>query len=188
MKYFLSFLVLTVGLMTNDVVDAADLSRFDPENLLYLDIETGEGEERHVGRVVINMRPDQAPNHVARVKELVRQGFYDGIIFHRVIEGFMAQTGDPDGLGTGGSGQNIDAEFNDVPHFRGAVAMARAGDPNSADSQFFIVFRPSFHLDGEYTNWGRVVDGMVHVDALPRGEPPMEPGKIVKMQVAADAE
>ncbi|WP_417448895.1 peptidylprolyl isomerase [Kordiimonas sp.] len=150
----------------------------DKENTLYLDLETG--------RVVIAMRPDVAPKHVARIKELTREGFYDGVIFHRVIAGFMAQTGDPTGTGMGGSGQNIDAEFNNLPHLRGTVSMARAGDPNSADSQFFICFDRSAFLDGDYTAWGRVVGGMEFVDTIALGEPPAEPSKIVKMQVAAD--
>ena len=150
----------------------------DKENTLYLDLEAG--------RVVIAMRPDVAPNHVARIKELVREGFYDGVIFHRVIAGFMAQTGDPTGSGMGGSGQNIKAEFNNLPHLRGTVSMARAGDPNSADSQFFICFDRSAFLDGDYTVWGRVVGGMEFVDTIALGEPPAEPTKILKIQVADD--
>jgi peptidylprolyl isomerase len=150
----------------------------DKENTLYLDLEAG--------RVVIAMRPDVAPKHVARIKELARQGFYDGVIFHRVIAGFMAQTGDPTGTGMGGSGKNLEAEFNNLPHMRGTVSMARAGDPNSADSQFFICFNRSAFLDGEYTVWGRVISGMEFVDTIALGEPPAEPSKIVKMQVAAD--
>ena len=150
----------------------------DPENALYLDLKDG--------RVVIQMLPEAAPSHVKRIKELARKGFYDGIVFHRVIEGFMAQTGDPTGSGMGGSGQKLKAEFNKEPHTRGAVSMARAGDPDSADSQFFIVFRDSNFLDGQYTVWGRVVSGMQYVDAIARGEPPANPDKIVKMQVAAD--
>ncbi|MFC4348195.1 peptidylprolyl isomerase [Kordiimonas lipolytica] len=152
----------------------------DKENTLYLDLETG--------RVVIAMRPDKAPKHVERIKQLVRDGFYDGLVFHRVIEGFMAQGGDPLGTGVGGSGQNIPAEFNDLPHLRGTVSMARAASPDSADSQFFICFNRSAFLDGEYTAWGRVVAGMEHVDMLNRGEPPANPSKIVRMQVAADVE
>ncbi len=152
----------------------------DLENTLYMDLEAG--------RVVIAMRPDVAPKHVARIKELAREGFYDGTVFHRVIEGFMAQGGDPTATGMGGSGQNIEAEFSDVPHVRGTASMARANDPNSADSQFFICFNRSAFLDGQYTVWGRVVSGMEFVDAIERGEPPMKPSKIVKMQVAADAE
>jgi len=155
----------------------------DPENTLYLDLEHG--------RVVIELRPDLAPNHVARIKELAREGFYDGIVFHRVIEGFMAQGGDPTGTGTGGSGQNLEAEFNDEPHVRGSMSMARSGHPDSADSQFFIVFEAASHLDGQYTNWGLVSEGMEFVDMLKRGAPGSgivdDPDKIIKMQVAADA-
>lgn len=157
---------------------AAAHAAADPENTLYLDLKDG--------RVVIELRPDLAPNHVKRVKELVRKGFYDGIVFHRVIEGFMAQTGDPTGTGTGGSGQNLKAEFNKEPHTRGALSMARAASPDSADSQFFIVFKDSHFLDGQYTVWGRVTSGMEFVDKIKRGEPPSNPDKIVKMQVAAD--
>ena len=152
----------------------------DPENTLYMDLEDG--------RVVIAMRPDVAPKHVARIKELVRSGFYDGLTFHRVIEGFMAQGGDPLGNGTGGSGVHIPAEFNSVPHLRGTLSMARAQDPDSADSQFFICFTRCNALDNEYTVWGRVIAGMEFVDMIRRGEPPVNPSKIIKMQVAADAE
>lgn len=156
----------------------------DPENTLYMDLEDG--------RVTIEMRPELAPNHVARVKELVREGFYDGLVFHRVIDGFMAQTGDPLGTGTGGSGENIDAEFSQTPFLRGTVGMARSANPDSADSQFFIMFAPSSHLNGQYTVWGRVVDGMEHVDSIKKGDPRAngtvdDPDKIIKMQVAADA-
>ena len=151
----------------------------DLENVLYLDLE--------VGRVSILLRPDLAPNTVARVKELARSGFYDGLTFHRVIEGFMAQGGDPAGNGTGGSGQKLDAEFTRTPHLRGTVSMARAADDeNSADSQFFIVFNRIPQLDNDYTVFGRVFGGMEFVDQINRGEPPLEPTKIVKIQVAAD--
>jgi peptidylprolyl isomerase len=135
------------------------------------------------GPVTIEMRPDLAPNHVARIKELVREGFYDGIVFHRVIEGFMAQTGCPQGTGTGGSGQKLKAEFNAEPHVRGTCSMARTQVPNSANSQFFICFDDARFLDKQYTVWGNVISGMEHVDALPKGEPPREPGKIVKATV-----
>lgn len=151
----------------------------DPENALLLDLEHG--------RVTIELRPDLAPNHVARIKELAREGFYDGIVFHRVIEGFMAQGGDPTGTGMSGSGKNLDAEFSSEPHTRGVCSMARAQDPNSADSQFFICFGDATFLDGQYTVWGKVIDGMEHVDKIKRGEPVQDPDKIVKMQVAADA-
>ena len=151
-----------------------------PENTLLLDLSTG-------GRVTIVMRPDMAPNHVARVKQLAREHFYDGIIFHRVIEGFMAQTGDPTGTGQGASKlPDLKAEFNDLPHVRGAVAMARAQSNDSANSQFYIVFQPVLKLDHTYTVWGRVVSGMEYVDAIERGEPPASPSKIVRASIAAD--
>jgi peptidylprolyl isomerase len=133
------------------------------------------------GDVVIRLRPDLAPGHVARIKELVDEGFYDGVVFHRVIPGFMAQGGDPSGTGRGGSDKpNLKAEFSAAPHSRGAVSMARTNDPNSANSQFFICTDDARFLDGQYTVWGEVTEGMEHVDALPKGEPPREPGKIVK--------
>jgi len=140
------------------------------------------------GTVTIELRPDLAPNHCARIKQLAREEFYDGIVFHRVIDGFMAQTGCPEGTGTGGSGQNMAAEFSDEPHVRGTASMARAASPDSADSQFFICFEESSFLDGEYTVWGKVVDGMDTIDKLKRGEPVSDPDKIVSMRVAADAE
>ena len=139
------------------------------------------------GPVTVVMRPDLAPNHVARIKELARQGFYDGVVFHRVIDGFMAQTGDPTGTGRGGSGQKLRAEFNAEPHTRGAVSMARAQSPDSGDSQFFICFGDTTFLDRQYTVWGRVVDGMENVDKLARGEPPAKPDKMISVRVAADA-
>ncbi|RME63838.1 MAG: peptidylprolyl isomerase [Alphaproteobacteria bacterium] len=152
----------------------------DLENILYLDLSTG-------GRVEILMRPDLAPKHVERIKTLVRRGFYDGVIFHRVIDGFMAQTGDPTGTGQGGSDlPDLEAEFSQTPHLRGTVSMARTDDPNSANSQFFIMFMPNFQLDGKYTVWGRVIKGMQYVDAIARGEPPDNPSFIVKAQIAAD--
>ena len=139
------------------------------------------------GPVTVEMRPDLAPNHVARIKELARRGFYDGVVFHRVIDGFMAQTGDPTGTGRGGSGQKLRAEFNAEPHTRGAVSMARAQSPDSGDSQFFICFGDTTFLDRQYTVWGRVVDGMENVDKLARGEPPAKPDKMISVRVAADA-
>jgi peptidylprolyl isomerase len=151
----------------------------DPENTLKL--ETTKGD------VVIEMRPDLAPGHVARIKELVREGFYDGIVFHRVIDGFMAQTGCPQGTGTGGSGQKLKAEFNAEPHVRGVVSMARAQNPDSGDSQFFIVFDDATFLDRQYTAWGKVISGMENVDKIKRGEPVRDPDKIVKATIAADA-
>ena len=151
----------------------------DPENTLYMDLESG--------RVVIQMRPDLAPEHVARIKELAREGFYDGILFHRVIEGFMAQTGDPTGTGMGGSGQNLPAEFSPEPYVRGTIGMARTQDPNSGDSQFFICFQDCSFLNGQYTVWGQVTEGMELVDGITRGEPPANPDAIKRLQVAADA-
>jgi peptidylprolyl isomerase len=143
-------------------------------NTLVLNLDSG-------GDVVIRLRPDLAPGHVARIRELVSEGFYDGVVFHRVIPGFMAQGGDPSGTGRGGSDKpNLRAEFSSAPHSRGAVSMARTNDPNSANSQFFICFDDARFLDGQYTLWGEVVEGMEHVDALPKGEPPRQPGKIVK--------
>ncbi|HVY21641.1 MAG TPA: peptidylprolyl isomerase [Bauldia sp.] len=139
------------------------------------------------GPVTIALRPDLAPQHVARIKELARKGFYDGIVFHRVIDGFMAQTGDPTGTGMGGSGKKLKAEFTKEPHKRGTVSMARASDPNSGDSQFFICFADARFLDGQYTVWGEVTDGMDNVDKIKRGEPVKDPDKIVSMKVGADA-
>ncbi|MDG4603059.1 MAG: peptidylprolyl isomerase [Defluviicoccus sp.] len=140
------------------------------------------------GRVVIQLRPDLAPKHVARIKELTRQKFYDGLVFHRVIDGFMAQGGDPKGTGTGGSGVNLPAEFSSAPFVRGTLGMARSANPNSADSQFFICFAPAPHLNKQYTVWGQVIEGMEFVDALKRGEPPSQPDRILTMRVAADVD
>lgn len=151
----------------------------DAENTLLM--ETSQGS------IVIEMKPDLAPGHVARIKELVREGFYDGIVFHRVIDGFMAQTGCPQGTGTGGSGQKLKAEFSDYKHVRGTCSMARAMDPNSGDSQFFICFTDAPWLDGQYTVWGEVVEGMDNVDKIKRGEPVVDPDNIVSLKVAADA-
>ncbi|WP_336986575.1 peptidylprolyl isomerase [Altererythrobacter aquiaggeris] len=152
----------------------------DPENLLLLDLSSG-------GRVAIRLMPDWAPAHVERVKTLARQGFYNGVIFHRVIDGFMAQTGDPTGTGQGGSPlPDLAAEFNKKPHLRGTVSMARAQSEDSANSQFFLVFYPRFSLDGNYTNFGRVISGMEIVDAINRGEPPQNPDRIVQASIAAD--
>jgi len=144
----------------------------DAENTLVFTLDTGP--------VKIRLRPDLAPGHVNRIKELVGEGFYDGVVFHRVIPGFMAQGGDPSGTGSGGSRKpNLKAEFSSAPHVRGACSMARTNDPNSANSQFFIVFDDARFLDGQYTVWGEVIEGMENVDALPKGEPPRTPGKIV---------
>ena len=139
------------------------------------------------GRVVVAMRPDLAPNHVARIKELVRDGFYDGVVFHRVIDGFMAQTGDPTGTGTGGSGTKLKAEFSREPHTRGTVSMARSQSPDSGDSQFFICFADSPWLNGQYTVWGKVVEGMENIDKIKRGEPVKDPDRIVRAAIAAAA-
>jgi peptidylprolyl isomerase len=153
----------------------------DLENMLYMDLEAG--------RVVIELRPDLAPKHVARIKELTREGFYDGIIFHRVIPGFMAQSGDPTGTGRGGSDKpDLPAEFSSEPFVRGTLGMARTSDPNSANSQFFINFAATPHLNGQYTVWGQVVEGMEFVDQIAQGEPPANPDRIVQMRVAADVE
>ena len=152
----------------------------DRENILLLDLSNGQ-------RVAIRLMPSWAPNHVERIKTLTRQGFYDGVIFHRVIDGFMAQTGDPTGTGTGGSQlPDIAEEFHGMPHVRGTVSMARAGSPDSANSQFFIVFYPRFNLDQNYTNFGRVIANMPAVDAIQRGEPPANPTRIVQASIAAD--
>jgi peptidylprolyl isomerase len=139
------------------------------------------------GPVTIVMRPDLAPSHVARIKELVRQGFYNGVAFHRVIDGFMAQTGCPHGTGTGGSGQKLKAEFSREKHGRGTVSMARAQDPNSGDSQFFICFADAPWLDGQYTVWGKVTEGMDNVDQIKRGEPVVGPDRIVTARMGSDA-
>ncbi len=152
----------------------------EPENILYLDLSTG-------GRVTIQLYPNLAPAHIERIKTLTRQGFYNGVTFHRVIEGFMAQTGDPTGTGTGDSElPDLKAEFNPTPHLRGTVSMARTGEPDSANSQFFICFQPRFSLDNKYTVFGRVTSGMQYVDAIERGEPPSAPSKILQASIAAD--
>ena len=157
----------------------------DPENTLYIDVPAG--------RVVIAMRPDLAPGHVAQIKKLARQGFYDGVVFHRVIDGFMAQNGDPTGTGTGGSGNKLKAEFSNQKHVRGTVSMARAQSPDSADSQFFICFAPSPFLDDQYTIWGQVESGMENIDKIKKGDQARNgsvsnPDKMIKVQVAADAD
>jgi peptidylprolyl isomerase len=174
------FALAAILLLAAPLARAADL-----DNTLYLDVPAG--------RVVIEMRPDLAPHHVARINALVRRGFYNGLTFHRVIAGFMAQTGDPKGDGTGGSGQTLDAEFSKEHHVRGTVSMARAANPNSADSQFFICLASAPFLDGKYTIWGQVVSGMQFVDAIKKGDPDdngavTNPDHIIKMQVASDAE
>lgn len=172
-------MILGVFLMTA-TANAATYK--DPENTLLLQLKDGT--------VVIQMRPDLAPKHVARIKELARKGFYDGLVFHRVIDGFMAQTGDPTGTGMSGSGKNLKAEFNDAHHVRGTVSMARAANINSADSQFFICFKPAPFLDGEYTVWGQVISGMEYVDMIKKGAPGSGavdgPDKMISLKVAAD--
>jgi peptidylprolyl isomerase len=180
MAAFARLVLLVIALVFGGKAMAADL-----ENTIYLDVPAG--------RVVIAMRPDLAPATCAQIKALARRGFYDGLTFHRVIDGFMAQTGDPKGDGTGGSGHPLKAEFSNEPFVRGTVAMARTSDPNSADSQFFIMFAPAPSLDGKYTIWGEVISGMEYVDQIKKGDPAANgsvsnPDKIVKMQVAADAQ
>ncbi|AAV89397.1 peptidyl-prolyl cis-trans isomerase cyclophilin type [Zymomonas mobilis subsp. mobilis ZM4 = ATCC 31821] len=151
----------------------------DPENLLIMTVDGGD--------VTIRLRPDLAPKHVERIKELTREGFYDGIVFHRVIPGFMAQGGDPTGTGMSGSDKpDLQAEFSDAKHIRGVCSMARTSYPHSANSQFFICFGDATFLDRQYSVWGEVIEGMEHIDALPKGEPPANPGKIIKARIAAD--
>lgn len=152
----------------------------NPENVWLLDLSNGE-------RISIRLMPEWAPNHVARIKELTSRGFYNGVIFHRVIDGFMAQGGDPTGTGQGGSElPDLEAEFNSMPHVRGSLAMARATEENSANSQFFIVFYPRFSLDKRYTNFGRVIDNIAGVDAINKGEPPQDPTRILQASFASD--
>ncbi len=167
---------LAIGLAS---LSPAVAQKLDPENTIVMELKCG--------KVTIKLRPDVAPKHVEQIKALTREGFYDGIVFHRVIDGFMAQSGDPTGTGMGGSKRpDIPAEFSNVPFERGVVGMARSQNPNSANSQFFIMFAPGRFLDGQYTVWGEVVDGMDCVDQIKKGEPPTNPDKIVKMQVMKD--
>ena len=171
-------LILGSFLLMTATANAADM---DPENTLYLDLKDG--------RVTIKLLPELAPNHVARVKELTREGFYNGLVFHRVIDGFMAQTGDPTGTGTSGSDKpDLKAEFSDYNFGRGTIGAARTSDPDSANSQWFICFEDCSFLNGQYTVWGQVTSGMEAVDKIKRGEPPSDPDKIIKLQVAADAD
>ena len=177
-------LSLTTVLIAVSLMFAGAAAAMDKENTLYIDLKDG--------RVVIEMRPDLAPKHVAQIKKLAREGKYDGVVFHRVIDGFMAQTGDPTGTGSGGMGDPLPAEFSQEPHVRGIASMARTNDPNSARSQFFIVFKDSNFLDGQYTVWGKVTSGMEFVDKIKRGvgqsgAVAAPPDKMVKVQVAADA-
>jgi peptidylprolyl isomerase len=177
MRFVIAFLLAFT--MAASLAAPSTALTLDPENTLYLDLK--------YGRVVIRLRPDLAPQHVERIKTLTREGFYDGIKFHRVIEGFMAQTGDPTGTGAGGSSYpDVRAEFSHMPFVRGTIGMARAQSPDSANSQFFICFGDAQFLNGQYTAWGEVVEGMEFVDAIVRGEPPTTPDVIVKMTVAAD--
>lgn len=175
---------LAFAMMLGTVPTRAQVS--DPENTLFIDLDAG--------RVVVRLFPDVAPQHVERVKQLAREAFYDGVVFHRVIEGFMAQTGDPTGTGTGGSSYpDLPAEFSDRPFVRGTLGMARTADPDSANSQFFIMFADATHLNGQYTVFGEVVEGMEYVDAIKRGDPNdngmvEDPDPMVRVQVAADAQ
>ena len=185
---FCLFFVFGVFFVTNAQASAsespAEQGQDKDTSFAYLQLKDGV--------VKIRLRPDLAPRHVARIKELIVKGFYDGLTFHRVIDGFMAQTGDPKGDGTGGSGQNLAAEFSSAPHLRGTVSMARAMNPDSADSQFFIVLAPAPHLDGQYTVWGEVVEGMNFVDTIKKGEPMnngavTQPDSIIKMSLTDPA-
>jgi len=187
MKLFLKiFTILTLIFFTMNIAEAQNKWRArDLENYIYIDLKDG--------RVVIELLPQIAPKHVERIKALARKGFYDGVVFHRVIDGFMAQTGDPTGTGSGGSNlSDLKAEFSDEPHIRGAVSMARASNPDSANSQFFIVLADSRFLDGQYTIWGRVVQGMELVDKIKKGAgnngKVASPDKMIKVRVAADVE
>lgn len=179
------FLALFATVITGVFFMTAQAQAQDPENTLYLDLKDG--------RVVIELLPELAPKHVARIKQLTREGFYDGLVFHRVIDGFMAQGGDPEGTGMGGSGVNLPAEFSREPFKRGVLGMARSSDINSGDSQFFIMLGDAPHLNNQYTVWGRVSDGMEFVDRIKKGSSRSNgsvdgtPDKIVRMQVAADA-
>jgi len=177
LKTFLASLALAFIVVAGPA--AAQAPKLDPANTLIIELKSG--------KVTIQLRPDLAPKHVERVKTLAKQGFYDGIVFHRVIKGFMAQTGDPTGTGTGGSKLgNVMAEFTSTPFERGSIGAARTQDPNSANSQFFICFTHTPFLNGKYTVWGKVVDGMQHVDQIALGEPPPSPDKMLKVYVQAD--
>jgi peptidylprolyl isomerase len=172
----IALLLISMSFLFATETKAAKKTRMtsEKENTLYLQLKDGTVE--------IELYPNKAPKTVARIKELADKGFYDGIIFHRVIDGFMAQTGDPTGTGMSGSGTKLNAEFNDLSHDRGVISMARAMDVNSADSQFFICLAPAKFLDGQYTAFGKVVEGMKFVDAIAKGEPPAKPDKIIKMR------
>jgi len=172
---FKNFIIIVLGVMCVTMVKP--VKKASANNSKFITIETSQGN------VVIETLPKIAPNHVKRIKELVKTGFYDGIIFHRVIEGFMAQTGDPDGNGTGGSGQNLKAEFSDYEYKYGTVGMARSMNPDSGDSQFFICFDGCGHLTGQYTVWGQVTSGMEAVEKLALGEPPRNPDKMISVRL-----
>ena len=172
---FKNFIIIVLGVMCVTMVKP--VKKASANNSKFITIETSQGN------VVIETLPKIAPNHVKRIKELVKTGFYDGIIFHRVIEGFMAQTGDPDGNGTGGSGQNLKAEFSDYEYKYGTVGMARSMNPDSGDSQFFICFDGCSHLTGQYTVWGQVTTGMEAVEKLAIGEPPRNPDKMISVRL-----
>ena len=179
MKY--SMPAVAAGFAIALLATSAAAQDVDPENALVMELKCGE--------VVIELKPDLAPAHVERIKTLTREGFYDGILFHRVIDGFMAQTGDPTGTGMGGSElPDVPAEFSDEPFVRGTVGMARSSDPDSANSQFFIMFDEGSFLNGQYTVWGEVVDGMDCIDQINKGEPPADPDEIIRMQVMADTQ
>ena len=172
---FKNFIIIVLGVMCVTMVKP--VKKASANNSKFITIETSQGN------VVIETLPKIAPNHVKRIIELVKTGFYDGIIFHRVIEGFMAQTGDPDGNGTGGSGQNLKAEFSDYEYKYGTVGMARSMNPDSGDSQFFICFDGCSHLTGQYTVWGQVTSGMKAVEKLAIGEPPRNPDKMISVRL-----
>ena len=170
--------IITLSLIFLFFINLGESMAAKQEDLIYLELKDGQ--------VIIETRPDLAPNHVARIKELVAEGFYDGIVFHRVIDGFMAQTGDPRGDGTGGSDKpDLKAEFSKANHGRGAVSMARSQNPNSANSQFFICFQDASFLDEQYTIWGYVIEGMQFVDNIKLGEPPKDPDKIIRMELVS---
>ena len=183
--FFRSFAIILATFLGITLMMTPDTSALEQEDILYIDLMSG--------RIVIEMRPDLAPQHVERIKELVREGYYDGLKWHRVMDGFMAQTGDPNGDGSGGSGQKLKAEFSDEPHVRGIVSMARAPHPDSADSQFFIMLDENDGLNGQYTVWGRVLEGMDFVDGIKKGDMAQNgavrsPDIIVRARMAVDIE
>ena len=180
MKTFVAGLALAIAVLLTPAAAQAQAPKPTPENTLVIELKSG--------KVLIQMRPDLAPKHVERVKALAKQGFYNGIVFHRVIPGFMAQTGDPTGTGSGGSKlPDLPAEFTPTAFERGTIGAARTSNPNSANSQFFICFAHAPHLNGQYTTWGRVIEGMQHVDQVAKGEPPANPDKMLKVYLQSDA-